>query len=213
MDLTNEPRMSRKVKVSLVISAIGLIVLLVFLLLGLNRQEPVRAANAVNIGGPFTLLGTKSELVRDSDFAGRPLLIYFGFTYCPDVCPTSLDTLGSALEKLETLAPKAYAQLQPLFISVDPARDTPNAMAEYLAYFHPKIIGLTGNEPQIKAIKKAYRVYAARQPETDANGNYAVDHSSFFYLMDGAHKYAAHFDHGMSAQELAEKLAQKLTQR
>lgn len=207
--------MSQKIKISFIVSGIGLFLLLGLLLIEMNRQpssQPVRQAGAVDIGGPFELINTKGKLVTHADFAGRPMLIFFGFTYCPDVCPTGLDRLGAALEILKAQQPDVYDALQPMFISVDPARDTAAQMAEYLDYFHPKIIGLTGSEAQIKAVKSAYRVYAARAKETDANGHYNVDHSSLFYLMDGDNRYVAHFDHGITPEELAEKLAEKLAQ-
>lgn len=203
--------MSRNVKISLSVALAGFAVLLVLLLAELgSRQTNVRPAGDVAVGGPFTLTDQAGRSRSERDFAGRPMLVYFGFTHCPDVCPMSLDFLGAALERLETQAPDAYAKLQPLFISVDPQRDTVPAMAEYLAYFHPKITGLTGTPAQIDAVTKAYRVYAARAPETDANGHYTVDHSSFFYLMDGGGKYLAHFDHNLPPEELAARLARKL---
>lgn len=201
--------MTRNVKLSLGLSMAGLLGVLVLLAVALNEPRAPRQTQ-LDVGGPFNLLDSQGRMVQSADFAGKPLLIYFGFTYCPDVCPTSLDLLGAALDILKTDAPQAYEDLQPLFISVDPARDTPPQMADYLSYFHPKIIGLTGSEAQINAVKKAYRVYAVRRPQTDPNGNYNVDHSSFFFLMDGDNRYLAHFDHGLSAELLARKLADKL---
>jgi protein SCO1/2 len=168
----------------------------------------------VAIGGAFSLTNEKGEARSEADFAGAPMLIYFGFTYCPDVCPMSLDVMGAALETLEAQNPKLFAALQPVFISVDPLRDTPEQLDDYLSYFHPKISGLTGTPEQIAMMKKAFRVYAVRRdlPEETAQdkGSYNVDHSSFFYLMDGKGRYLAHFDHGLEAQSLARKIAAKL---
>ena len=202
--------MTTKIKISMAISAVGLVVLLGLLLSGLTQQDRVRPAGQIDVGGPFQLITVTGDTVSEADFAGRPMLMFFGFTYCPDVCPTTLDRLGLALGIIEEQAPEIYAALQPVFISVDPARDTPAQMADYLSYFHPKIIGLTGSEAQITAVKKAYRVYAAKRPEVDANGNYNVDHSSFFYLMDGENRYLAHYDDTLTAEQLAAKLMAKL---
>lgn len=206
--------MRRRIKISLAVSAAGLLLLaglLAYEIAELRGTSPSSKRNAaIDIGGPFSLLDTKGRQVSEAQFAGRPMLIFFGFTYCPDVCPTSLDLLGAVLTRLEAQAPDTYAALQPVFISVDPARDTPGQMADYLSYFHPKIIGLTGSEAQIAAVKKAYRVYAVKRLETDANGNYNVDHSSFFFLMDGDNRYLAHFDHGLTEAQFADRLAAKL---
>ncbi len=205
--------MPNRQKISFAIAAIGLSVILSLLLGALWREETPPRGLSANIGGPFSLIDHKGTPRSDADFAGRPMLIFFGFTYCPDVCPTALDRVGAALDILKETAPGQYEALQPLFISVDPDRDTPQAMADYLAYFHPKITGLTGTVEQINTVKRAYKVYAARAQEADANGNYLVDHSSFFFLMDDENKYLAHFEHALSAEDMAEKLHIKLSAR
>ena len=205
--------MPNRQKISFAIAAIGLSVILSLLLGALWREETPPRGLSANIGGPFSLIDHKGALRSDADFAGRPMLIFFGFTYCPDVCPTALDRVGAALDILKETAPGQYEALQPLFISVDPARDTPEAMADYLAYFHPKITGLTGTVEQINAVKRAYKVYAARAQEPDANGNYLVDHSSFFFLMDEQNKYLAHFNHTLSVEAMVETMVEKLTKK
>ena len=202
--------MSKKTKLSLAVSCFGLGLILLLLVYETRQGTPEPSRARPDIGGAFSLIDHNGTLVRDTDFAGRPLLIYFGFTYCPDVCPLSLDILGAALEKLRDIDAKKEARVQPLFISVDPARDTPAQMKDYVSYFHPRLIGLTGTPEQIDAVKKAFRVYAAKTPGTDSNGNYNVDHSSFFYLMDGANRYLAHFSHNMTAADIAAGLAAKL---
>lgn len=202
--------MSRNIKTSLFIACLGMAVIVVLLISGLNRTSQSVTPTRPDIGGAFTLLNQEGQIVTEADFAGQPLLVYFGFTYCPDVCPLSLDILGDALDRLADTAPAKAAKLQPLFISVDPARDTPAQLKDYLSYFHPALIGLTGSPAQIEAVKRSFRVYAAKARETDPNGNYNVDHSSFFYLMDGENRYLAHFTHLMSAEELAAGLAAKL---
>ena len=207
--------MKKNIKISIGLAAAGLLTLLGLLLIELQtREASVRPFQEVAIGGAFSLTNEKGEARSEADFAGAPMLIYFGFTYCPDVCPMSLDVMGAALETLEAQNPKLFAALQPVFISVDPLRDTPEQLDEYLSYFHPKISGLTGTPEQIAMVKKAFRVYAVRRdlPEETAQdkGSYNVDHSSFFYLMDGKGRYLAHFDHGLEAQSLAQKIAAKL---
>lgn len=207
--------MKKNIKISIGLAAAGLLTLLGLLLIELQtREASVRTFQEVAIGGAFSLTNEKGEARSEADFAGAPMLIYFGFTYCPDVCPMSLDVMGAALETLEAQNPKLFAALQPVFISVDPLRDTPEQLSEYLSYFHPKISGLTGTPEQIAMVKKAFRVYAVRRdlPEETAQdkGSYNVDHSSFFYLMDGKGRYLAHFDHGLEAQILAQKIAAKL---
>lgn len=202
--------MPKPQKISLAIAALGMIALIGLLLGQILRQPPPPQGLSAAIGGPFQLVDHEGKARSAADFAGRPMLIFFGFTYCPDVCPTALDRVGAALDILKETAPNHYQAVQPLFISVDPARDTPQAMADYLAYFHPKIIGLTGTEAQIAQVKKAYKVYAVRAAETDPNGQYLVDHSSFFFLMDEKNNYLAHFDHAFSPHDMAAKITAKL---
>lgn len=202
--------MRQKVKISLALSGLGLALILGLLVRELALAPSPTPPQRVDIGGSFSLLNTDGQRVSQADFAGRPMLVYFGFTYCPDVCPMSLDLLGAALDSLAAIAPEKAARLQPVFISVDPARDTPSQLKEYLSYFHPSLTGLTGSPEQIDAVKRAFRVYAARARETDANGHYNVDHSSLFYLMDGDNRYLAHFPHNMTADDLAAGLAAKL---
>lgn len=202
--------MSDKVKISLVICGLGLALILGLLVRELAISPRAPQPQSVDIGGPFALVNQDGQAVTEADFAGQHVLVFFGFTYCPDVCPMSLDLLGAALDKLAETAPKKAARLQPIFISVDPARDTPAQMKDYLSYFHPSLTGLTGTVEQINAVKRRFRVYAARAKETDANGHYNVDHSSLFYLMDGENRYVAHFTHNMSADDLAAGLAAKL---
>ena len=202
--------MSPKVKTSIALSCLGLGLIIALLVGEMNRRPETVQPSRPDIGGAFSLVNQHGQLTDQTDFAGRPLLVYFGFTYCPDVCPMSLDLLGAALDMLAQSAPQKAAQLQPVFISVDPARDTPAQLKDYLSYFHPSLTGLTGSPEQVDAVKKSFRVYAAKSPARDANGNYNVDHSSFFYLMDGDNRYLAHFSQNMSAEALAAGIAAKL---
>jgi cytochrome oxidase Cu insertion factor (SCO1/SenC/PrrC family) len=210
--------MSRNVKTSLIFATLGIAAILLLLLVEWRRvgMEPRQGAEtrlSASIGGAFALTDQNGIRRSQADFAGRPLLVYFGFTYCPDVCPTALDIMGGALDALQQRYGAAYQNLQPLFISVDPERDTPPVLRDYLAYFHPRLIGLTGSQADIDAVKSAFKIYAARRRDADDNGNYNVDHSSFFYLMDQQNRYLAHFDHAITPAQLADRLADILAQR
>ena len=151
------------------------------------------------IGSEFALIDHTGKAVTDEDFAGRWQLVFFGFTYCPDVCPTTLATVSAVLEELGDDA----EQVAPLFVTVDPERDTPAVVAEYLANFDPRIVGLTGPPEQIKAAAKAFRVYYARVDKDDLPDGYTMDHSAFLYLMDPDGDYAAHFSHQDDPAEIA----------
>ena len=139
------------------------------------------------IGGPFTLIDQNGATVNDRQFAGKYRLVYFGYTYCPDVCPTTLQKLMGGFAKFETKAADRAAKVQPIFITVDPARDTPAVMKSYVAAFHPRLIGLTGSEAQVAEVAKAFAVYYKRRPAEGVSG-YLMDHSSAPMLFgpDGA---------------------------
>lgn len=210
--------MSRNVKTSLIFATLGMASIVLLLLFelrtaGTDARQGAETRLSASIGGEFALTDQNGIRRSQTDFAGRPMLIYFGFTYCPDVCPTALDIMGGALDALQQRDAIAYERLQPVFISVDPARDTPPVLRDYLAYFHPRLSGLTGSQADIDAIKSAFKIYAARGAAEDENGNYNVDHSSFFYLMDENNRYLAHFDHAITPEILAEKLAEKLNEK
>lgn len=158
------------------------------------------------IGGPFALTDHDGNKVTDQSYAGRWKLIYFGYTYCPDVCPTSLGTMAAALDKL---TPAQRAKLVPLFITVDPERDTPEVMKHYVASFASDLIGLVGTPAQTEEVKKAFKVYAVKAKGGDAE-NYTVDHSSITYLMGPDGQFVQHFAHGSSADDLAAALAKHL---
>lgn len=163
-----------------------------------SRMAPSPAAQ---VGGPFTLTDQTGKTVTDADFRGRHMLIYFGYTFCPDVCPTELATMARALDALGPPADR----VAPLFISVDPRRDTVAHMADYVALFHPKLVGLTGTPEQVAAAAKAYRVYYAKAGDTSGD-DYLMDHSSFIYWMGPDGKFVAVFPAGTTSDEMAEKL-------
>ena len=128
------------------------------------------------IGGPFTLVNQDGETVRDSDFAGKYRLVYFGYSYCPDICPVDLQVIGRGLAAFDKSDPERAKRVQPIFISVDPERDTPKVLKPYVAAFHPRLIGLTGSPDQIAATAKSYGVYYAKAPQEEST-EYLMDHS------------------------------------
>ena len=132
----------------------------------------------ISLGGPFELVNQASQPVTEQDFAGRWLLVYFGFTYCPDICPTELGIMASAID---VMGP-AGESVTPILITIDPQRDTPDQLADYVSRFHPRMQGLTGTPEQIAAAARRYRVYFARVQRPDMT-DYLMDHSSFIYLV------------------------------
>jgi protein SCO1/2 len=165
---------------------LGLVVVLGAIFLVTGREHGVPTASA--IGGPFTLIDQNGKTITDADFKGRPFLVFFGYTHCPDVCPTTLFDLSEVLRALGGDADKTQA----LFISVDPERDTPAVMKDYLASFDPHLRGATGDPDQVAAAEKAYRVYAKKVPT--ANGDYSMDHTALVYLMDKQGRFVAPFN-------------------
>ncbi|MGB8708892.1 MAG: SCO family protein [Methyloceanibacter sp.] len=168
--------------------------------------QPVQSSGAALIGGPFSLVGADGKPVTDRDFRGRYMLIFFGFTHCPDICPAELQVIAQALEQLGDKAKTVV----PIFITLDPERDTPEAMANYVKSFGPNFVGLTGSPEAIAAAAKAYRVAYSKVENKDSAGDYSVDHSALVYLMDPEGRYATHFSYGLSADQMAEKLGKLL---
>ncbi|MEM7041715.1 MAG: SCO family protein [Pseudomonadota bacterium] len=174
------------------------------LLIGQNVNQAGAGGKAL-IGGPFSLVDQRGERVTEKDFEGRFMLAYFGYTFCPDFCPLGLSTITEALE----LLPEEEAdKVAPVFFTVDPARDTVEQLADYVTHFHPNLQGLTGTEEEVATAAKAYRIYY-NIPE-DAGDDYAVDHSTFTYLMGPDGTYRTHFGHDTTPEELAERLKSEL---
>lgn len=161
------------------------------------------AVAPASIGGPFTLTAHDGRIVSDQDFAGKYRLVFFGFTFCPDICPTELQTIA---QTMDLLGPES-AQVQPLFVTIDPARDTAPVLADYVALFHPSILGLTGTDEQIAAVAKAYRVYYARSAGS-AGAEYTMDHSTFAYLMAPDGSFITVFARGTNAEQMADAIRQ-----
>lgn len=157
-----------------------------------------------NVGGPFTMVDQNGKTVTDADFRGEPFLVFFGFTNCPDICPTTLYEMSEVLKRLGPDANKTAA----LFVSVDPERDTPEKLKQYISSFHPRIFALTGSEAQVEAIKKEYRVFAKKVPLKD--GDYTMDHTAVVYLMDKNGRFIAPFNLQRTADEAAADLRKRL---
>ncbi len=154
------------------------------------------------IGGPFVLVDHTGAERTEADLKGRHALIYFGYSFCPDVCPTALADMLIALDEL---GPDAE-RVQPVFITIDPDRDTPAVLRDYIPNFHPRLIGLSGTAAQVGKAARAYRVYYAKVDDPEAGENYLMDHSSVIYLMDPDGRYLTHFSHGTGPETMAKRL-------
>ena len=178
-----------------------------FLALSLH-QRPRGAAGtllASAIGGPFHLVDQNGKTVTDGDLKGKWSLVYFGYTHCPDACPTALNDIAIALDEL---GPQRGA-VRPVFITVDPERDTPEVLKSYVTSFDAPILALTGSREEIAQAAKDYRVYYAKHPE--AGGDYSMDHSSVIYVMDPEGRFTASFTHESSPEQIAERLKKLLS--
>ncbi len=173
------------------------------LLFGIGLYLWLSGTATAAIGGPFALENGNGQTVTDSDFRGKYMLVYFGYTYCPDVCPTTLTEVAGALDKL---GPKA-SLVQPIFITVDPQRDTPAAIKQYVSAFSPRIVGLTGTPEQIVSAEREYHVFAAKHVTGPGPNDYAMDHSSVLYLMGPNGRFIAPIDAEQTAPQLAQALA------
>ncbi len=160
-------------------------------------------AGPAAIGGPFTLTDGAGHSVSDTDYAGRWRLVYFGYTHCPDACPATLGTIGAALDRMTADQRK---KIVVLFITVDPARDTPAVMGAYVKAFGPEFVGLTGADAALAPVEQRFHVYAARHPLKA--GDYAMDHSSIVYVMDPQGRFSAILEDGMAPAAMAARLAQ-----
>ena len=179
----------------------GLLLVGILLAGGIAWEKWHDGTPTAKIGGPFQLVDTRSgKTVTDQDFKGKWLLVYFGYTHCPDACPTALNDLSLALDKL---GEKRQA-MAPLFITIDPERDTADVMKDYVASFAPDIVGLTGSTDQIAQAEKEYRVYAAKHPTKD--GGYDMDHSSIIYVLDPSGRFVTNFTHETDPDQMAAKL-------
>ncbi|KAJ3321904.1 Cu-binding protein [Boothiomyces sp. JEL0866] len=160
------------------------------------------------VGGPFSLVDHTGKPVTDLDFRGKYMLIYFGYTFCPDICPEELDKMADIVNGLEKKKQITEDTVVPIFVSCDPKRDSVESIADYVKEFHPKFIGLTGTFKQIKTMAKAYRLYFSAPPRAvdDDDADYLVDHSIFFYLMGPNGEYIAHYGRNDTAEQVRDKI-------
>ncbi|MFV3127921.1 SCO family protein [Niveispirillum sp. KHB5.9] len=170
-----------------------------------QRQTGGVAASVApaSIGGPFTLTAHDGRVVSDQDFQGKYRLVFFGYTFCPDICPTELQTIAQAMD----LMGESSGDVQPLFITIDPARDTAPVLADYVKLFHPSVIGLTGTAEQIAAVAKEYRVYYARSQGEPDPTQYLMDHSTFSYLMAPDGSFVTVFAKDTTPEQMVEAIS------
>ena len=204
------------------------------------QAPPQQAAltSAPQVGGPFDLVDQNGKPRNAAGFLGQYMLVQFGYTYCPDVCSVALDTMGRALDILAEQDPAMAARVAPIFISVDPARDTVAVLKDYAVNFHPRLVALTGTREQVESAAAAYRVYFAKaeaqpaaaaghaeqeshdhsshdhggqaQPVAGAAPGYLINHSTVMYFMGPEGGYLTHFSHGSTADGIAQTLAQRI---
>ena len=161
-----------------------------------------KSAGPIAIGGPFLLKDHEGKVRSAIDFRGRYMLVYFGYTYCPDICPMALYALSEALDQMGTSAKK----FQPLFITIDPKRDTPNVLKNYLKHFHSSMIALTGTQEEIDKARSAYHVHASKPSDQESKEDYILDHSSIIYVMDPRGRFVTSFNHSTPAEHISKIL-------
>lgn len=184
--------------------------LLFALALGACQASPEPPLAGARIGGPFALVNQDGAATTDKDFAGKYRLMYFGYTYCPDVCPVDLQKLMAGFAAFEKAEPAAAAKLAPIFVSVDSERDKPAVLKEYVTAFHPKLVGLTGTPEQIAATAKSYAILYSKAGKPGAT-EYLMDHSRLAYLFGPDGKPIALVPHDGTPQEIAAELKRWVT--
>jgi protein SCO1/2 len=156
-----------------------------------------------DIGGPFTLVNTKGETVTEAQVLTKPSLVYFGYTFCPDVCPFDMARNVAAVDILDEMG----LDVTPVFVSIDPERDTPEALADYEFNMHPKLVALTGSPDQVKVASQAYKTFYRRQPAEEGDDFYLIDHSTFTYLMLPGTGFVDFFRREITSEQMAESVA------
>ena len=183
------------------VAGLALFSAVIFIVTG-RPPAPITMPSA--IGGPFQLVDQNSKPITDQDLKGQPFLVFFGFTHCPDVCPT---TLFEVSEVLRALGPEG-SRMRALFVTVDPERDTPGKLKDYLSSFDPRVVGVTGDAAAVTAMEKSYRVYTKKVPLD--GGNYTMDHTAIVYLMDKTGRFVAPFNLKRRPEEAAADLKRYL---
>ena len=171
-----------------------------------SSETPVVSGKAL-VGGPFSLTDMTGKRVTDQDFLGHPMLVFFGYTHCPDICPSGLQVISAALDKL---GPKGQ-NVTPVFITLDGERDTPAKMADYVKSFHPRLVGLTGTPQEIAAAAKAYRVFYQKISDEKSPGDYTFDHAAIIYLMGPDGKFITHIPHTTDVDQVVTVLNKSLS--
>lgn len=196
----------RTTRLLLILSAFlaGLILCFTVVLIATGRGPESLASTSAAIGGPFKLTDQNGKPITDRDLKGRPSLVFFGFTHCPEVCPTALFDISEILNRLGPDAAKVNA----VFITVDPERDTPAVLKDYLSSFNPRLVGVGGDTEQLAAVAKAFRVYYKKVPTKD--GDYTMDHTAIVYLMDKNGQFVAPFNLKRKPEEAAAELRRYL---
>ena len=171
-----------------------------------TQKSRVVTTGTALVGGPFELVGKDGKTVTDEDFRGRHMLVFFGFTHCPDICPAELQIMAAALE---TLGPEGE-NIVPIFITLDPERDTPEAVTAYVENFSPNFVGLTGSPEAIDKAAKAYRVTYKKFQDETMGDSYSIDHSALVYFMSPDGDYVTHIPYGTPPEKMAETLRRYL---
>jgi protein SCO1 len=176
----------------------------------LSFSHSTFAAGKPAIGGPWSLIDLNGKLVTNVSFQGKWLLLYFGFARCPDICPSEMLKVARVIDQLKESHPRLAEQIVPVFVSVDPARDSLKALSEYSKDFHPAYVFLTGSPTQVQQMAKNYRVYVSKADETE-DGDYLVDHSIVVYFHDDKGELSDCFTQSMRPKDVAEKIIEKMT--
>jgi protein SCO1/2 len=185
--------------------AFALLLLTLLLAACASQSAPPPLAGA-SMGGPFTLTDQNGRRVSDRDLAGKYRLIYFGYTFCPDVCPVDMQVLGAGLRRFEVEDPARAAKVQPIFITVDPARDTPQVLGRFVTAFHPRMLGLTGSEAEIAQVAREFRIFYQRGDPGPGGGGYMVNHTRMAVLYGPQGEPIAIIPHDQGPEGVATEL-------
>lgn len=166
-----------------------------------NQNADAPPLAGAKIGGPFALVDQHGKQVHDSDFVGKYRIVYFGYSYCPDVCPVDVQNIALAMRALDTSDPALSARIVPIFITVDPVRDTPPVLKQFAAAFYPRLVALTGTPVQIEAVKKSFAIFSQAEPKRP-DGGYIVNHSRLAYLFGSDGKPLALLPQDKSPEEI-----------
>lgn len=199
------PVWTRRALIAFLLAVLAICGMLLYRLAMERTISPATVSGEALVGGPFELIDQDGNKVTNETYKGKLMLIYFGFTYCPDACPTALGVMSAALDKLDVSADRVV----PMMITVDPQRDTPQVLKDYVSNFRPGMVGLTGTPEQIAQVAKAYRVYY--QKAAGATGeDYLMDHTLLIYLMNGEGKFVKHFTPEATPDQIADEIRKHL---